>query len=270
MTVLVIGGTGTTGSRVARGLAQRGVPARVASRRGDGERVRFDWYDPHTHDGALAGIDAMYVVAPIGDAEPEHVMVPLLELAARSGVRRAVLLSTSAVEPGESGLGVVHARLSELFDEWTVLRPAWFMENFVGEHAHAHSIRDHGEIVTATGDGRVGFVSVDDIAAVAVAALTDPVPHNTAHLITGPQALTYADVAAITSRFTGRTVRHRAVTAVEQTERLAAAGIPRRYARFLAQLDEAIAAGAEDRTTTVVADITGRPPRSLEDVFADH
>lgn len=267
MTVLVIGGTGKTGRRVARGLEGLGVPARIASRHG-ADGVHFDWYDPATHRAALAGVDAMYVITPIGEAEPERVMVPFLALAARSGVRRAVLLSTSAVEPGSPGLGVVHTRLSGLFTEWAVLRPTWFMENFVAGHPHAESIRDDGELVTATGNGRVAFVSVDDIAAVAVAALTDPVSHDAEHLITGPAALSYADVAEIVGRLTGRSVRHRAVTVEEQTARLTDTGTPVAYAGFLAELDDRIAGGAEDRTTTVVADVTGRPPRSLADVLA--
>ncbi len=82
-------------------------------------------------------------------------------------------------------MGAVHRALPGLFEEWAVLRPSWFMQNFTGTHAHAVSVREDGTILTAAGSGRVGFVDADDIAAVAVRALTDdaapcedPDPHR--------------------------------------------------------------------------------------------
>ena len=181
---------------------------------------------------------------------------------------RVVLLSSSAVPP-RARLGLVHARLGELFAEWAVLRPSWFMENFVGEQPHAVSARDHGEIVSATGTARVGFVDPADIAEVAVRALIDPTPHNTDHIITGPEALSYDAVAAVLTEVSGRPVRHRATDAAELAERHSANGIPPDFARFLASLDTAIAAGAEDRTTSTVADVTGHTPRSFRDFCRD-
>ncbi|AUS78423.1 ergot alkaloid biosynthesis protein [Actinoalloteichus sp. AHMU CJ021] len=268
MTVLVIGGTGTTGRLVARELRERGCPNRVASRNGTGDRVRFDWYDASTHRNALSGADAVYLVAPVGDPDPMAVMGPFLELAARGGVRRVVLLSSSAIPAGGPGLGAAHARLGELFAEWAVLRPSWFMENFTGHHPHARSARDHGEIVSATGDGRVAFVAAEDIAEVAVSALLDPTPHNTDHVITGPECLSYDDVAATLSEVTSRPVRHRRVSVIELAGRLADAGVPSEFATVLAAMDAAIADGAEDRTTTVVRDLTGRPPRPFREVVS--
>ncbi|WP_017592729.1 NAD-dependent epimerase/dehydratase family protein [Nocardiopsis potens] len=268
MSILVTGGTGTTGSRIARRLADRGLPVRAASRSGAGGRARFDWYDAATHRAALAGATAVYLLAPVGDPDPEPVMRPFLELAARTGVRRAVLLGSSAIEPGAPGLGAVQTRLGELFGEWAVLRPSWFMENFTGDHPHARSARERGEIVTAAGRGRVAFVAADDIADVAAAALTDPEPHNTDHIITGPEALSHDEVAAILGAALGRPVRHRSVGAGELAAGLAEAGLPAEYAGLLAGLDTAIAAGAEDRTTTVVADLTGHAPRPFTEVVA--
>lgn len=85
-------------------------------------------------------------------------------------------------------------------------QPSWFMQNFTADHPVAHGIRATGEIVTATGDGRVGFIDAEDIAAVAARALLDDRPH-TEHLITGPEALGYADVARIVTEVLGRPVR---------------------------------------------------------------
>ncbi|MGC4767553.1 NmrA family NAD(P)-binding protein [Micromonospora sp. DT44] len=267
--ILVIGGTGTTGRIVAAKLAERGHPTRIASRHPSTEGVRFDWYDPTTHPDALRDVRAIYAIPPVGEVDPAPIMLPFLERARSAGVRRVVLLSSSAIGPAGHGLGMVHARLGELFVQWAVLRPSWFMENFVGEQPHAVSAREQGEIVSATGTARVGFVDPADIAEVAVRALTDPTPHNTDHLITGPEALSYDEIAAVLSEVSGRPVKHRAIDPVGLAARHTANGIPPDFARFLASLDTAIAAGAEDRTTSTVADVTGRTPRTFRDFCRD-
>jgi ergot alkaloid biosynthesis protein len=263
--ILVVGGTGTTGRLVAAKLAATGHPARAASRRAAAGGVRFDWYDRSTHAPALDGATALYLISPVGEVDPAPIMLPFLDLARRAGVRRAVLLSASVVDAGTPGLGEVQAQLGEMIPEWAVLRPSWFMENFVGDHPHAKSARERGEIVSATGDARVGFIDPDDIAEVAVRALTDPTPHDTEHVITGPEALSYADVAATLTEIGGRPVRHRAIDEDALAAYHEEHGLPADYARFLAGLDTAIANGAEDRTTGTVADVTGRPPRSFRD-----
>lgn len=158
-----------------------------------------------------------------------------------------------------------NAELVRRLPEWAVLRPSWFMQNFTGNHAVAQGVAA-GEIVTATGDGRVAFVDADDIAAVAVKALTGT-PHNAEHVITGPEALSYAEAAAMIETRTGTTVKHRSITAAELAQHLAA-HVPEPFAVMLAALDEAISAGAEDRVTTTVEDVTGRKPRSFREFVA--
>ncbi|UFR00062.1 NAD(P)H-binding protein [Streptomyces sp. Go40/10] len=268
-TTLVIGATGTTGRRTAARLAAAGQHVKAASRRATpvagAEPVRFDWYDPATFSGALAGADRVYLVAPLGDPDPAAVMLPFLRQARATGVHRAVLLSSSAIPEGGPGVGTVHQALPGLFDEWAVLRPSWFMQNFTGSHAHAQSIRTHGEILTATGTGRVGFIDAEDIAAVAVHALTDDRALDADVVLTGPEALGYEDVATVVSQVTGRPVVHRSLTYEEMRDRLAAQ-MPLEFAAMLAGMDRAIAEGAEDRTTDTVRRLTGRPPHSFREV----
>lgn len=269
--VLVTGATGTTGSRVASRLDALGPRVRAASRRapvrGGVPSVRFDWYDPATFGEALRGVDRMYLVPPVDTTDPAAVMAPFLEQAVAAGVRRTVLLSSSAIPEGGPGAGAVHTLLPGLFDEWAVLRPSWFMQNFTGDNPHAVSIREEGFVMTATGRGRVGFIDADDIAAVAARALTDAEPPNTDLVLTGPEALSYDDIAATIARASGRPVRHLAVGRERMRDHLATA-MPREYAAMLANLDLSIAEGAEDRVTPVVERITGLPPRSFADVAA--
>ncbi|MFF4713328.1 NAD(P)H-binding protein [Streptomyces eurythermus] len=268
-TTLVIGATGTTGGRTAARLTAAGHRVRAASRRAapvpGAQPVRFDWYDPGTFDGALDGADRVYLVPPLGDPDPAAVMLPFLRRARAAGVRRAVLLGSSAIPADGPGVGAVHRALPELFDEWAVLRPSWFMQNFTGSHMHARSIREHGVIHTAAGNGRVGFVDADDIAAVAVHALTDDRAPGTDLVLTGPQVLGHDDIAAIVSEVTGRPVTHRPLTYERMRDRLAGE-LPLQFAEMLAGMDRAIAEGAEDRTTDTVQRLTGRPPHSFREV----
>jgi ergot alkaloid biosynthesis protein len=263
---LVVGATGTTGSRVVSRLVAAGHRVKAASRRAtdvDGaQAVRFDWNDPATFDEALDGVDRVYLIPPLGSGEPATVMLPFLEQGRAAGVRRVVLLSSSAIPSGGPAVGRIHQALPGLFDAWAVLRPSWFMQNFTGDHPHAESIRTDGTLLTATGEGRVGFVDADDIAAVAVHALTTAQAPNTDLVITGPQALSYGDIAAVLTEVTGRNVTHRQLTYEQMRDRLSA-GMPAEFAELLAGMDSAIAEGAEDRTTDTVQRLTGRPPRSF-------
>lgn len=266
MTVLVTGGTGTTGSRVVAALRERGAPVRVASRRPAVGQVRFEWADPGTHAAALDGVRAVYLVAPVGVADPAPLVAPFLDRARERGVRRVVLLSSSAVPEGAPGLGELHRMVRAGVAEPTVLRPSWFMQNLLGDHPHARSARADGEIVTATGDGRVAFVDAGDIAAVAAHALADEEPRVGEYVLTGPEALSYAGAAAVLTEVIGRPVRHRSVGVAELAERLVAAGYPADFSAVLAGLDADVARGTEDRTTSAVRDVTGRPPRSFREV----
>lgn len=267
--VLVTGATGNTGSRVAARLSGLGHTVTLASRRSAGtaagaHEARFDWYDAETYGPALRGVDRAYLVPPIGDPEPAAVMLPFLEQARTAGVRRVVLLSSSAIPEGGPGVGRVHELLADgLFDEWAVLRPSWFMQNFTGLHLHAESIREEGAVSSATGSGRVGFVDADDIAEVAVRALTDAESPDTDLVITGPEALSYDEVADVMAEVTRRPVAHRQLTYEQMRDRLAAEGIPEEFAAMLAGMDLAIADGAENRVTGTVERMTGRPARTF-------
>ncbi|HEX6340668.1 NmrA family NAD(P)-binding protein [Umezawaea sp.] len=263
--VLVLGATGTTGSRVVEFLQRRGTPVRRATRTPrEAGQVRFDWADRSTHAAALSGASAVYLVAPIGVVDPVPVVEPFLADALAAGVRRVVLLSSSAMEEGDRPLGALHSLVRAEVPEWTVLRPSWFMQNFTGAHQVGAGVRT-GEIVSATGGARVAFVDAGDIAAVAGHALTDAVPHNTDHVLTGPEAVSYAEAAEIIGKWTGTPVRHRSLSTEELTRHLAASGLPAEFAAFLAALDEDVRGGSEDRVTDAVDRVTGRPARAFRE-----
>ncbi|MFN3724419.1 MAG: hypothetical protein ACK4VZ_15405 [Paracoccaceae bacterium] len=135
------------------------------------------------------------------------------------------------------------------------------MQNFT-EGAHGDTIRNESAIYSATGTGRVGFIDADDIAAAAVTALTAGTAMNADAILTGPEPLSYDDIAAVVSASAGRTVRHVALEPEALLARLSALGMPPGYADALVHLDLVISDGAEDRITTGVMNPTGRRPRS--------
>ncbi|KAJ9132018.1 Festuclavine dehydrogenase [Pleurostoma richardsiae] len=273
-TVLVLGGTGKTGSRITRLLEASSVPFLAASRSGAGDNgVKFDWMDRATWDlpfGAAspdAPITAVWLIgAPILEMAP--LARDFIDLAREKGVRRFVFLSASSVECGGPVHGQVHQYLKELGDagqiEWAVMRPTWFSENFAETPGHLYTIKAEGKVYSATGDGKVPFVSAEDIAACAVKALTDPEPLNSDLVILGPELLSYADVAAIISSVTGKKVVHENLTQ-EQLEQRFATFLPPDYSKMLALMDVAIANGSEDRTNDAVLTFTGQQPKPFRE-----
>ena len=263
MSVLVTGGTGKTGSRLAQKLREQGVKGCIAARNPPPgpEGRRFDWGDRDTWAAALEGVSAIYLVPPPGGSDTSA-MIEFARLAQNRGVRRFVLLSASLLPAGGPGVGQVHLWLKENAAEWAVLRPSWFMENF-SEGQHRATIQNEGRIYSATAGGRVGFIGAGDIAGVALASLTGPKPLNTDLILTGPEALSYDGAAAILSKAVGREITHVQINVEDLAARHRGRGLPPATAMILAAMDGLIAGGAEDRTTSVVEDLTGTKPTSF-------
>ena len=266
MTILVTGATGKVGKRLAERLRAAGLAHRSASRHPTSEAgVVFDWWDRATWGHALAGVSAIYLIAPRGDAAP--VMIDCVREVLAAGVRRVVLQSGSPVPAGALGTGTVHAWLAdnaaEWAAEWAVLRPSWFMQNFT-EALAGQTIRAENAFYTAAEDGRLAFIDAGDIAGAAFGALTAPEPLNGDTILTGPRSITYDEAAAMISAVLGRPIEHRRVTAAEVARRHIENGVPEMTAQLLGFADVAIASGAEDRVTDGVIRLSGVEPVSFE------
>ncbi|MDW5598178.1 NmrA family NAD(P)-binding protein [Conexibacter stalactiti] len=270
-TITVLGGTGKTGRRLAARLRAAGADVRTAAR--SGADVRFDWHDPATHAAALDGADALYLVPPALRLDYPPQVAALLDRAEAAGVRHVTLLSARGVEhaPAEAPArateldligraGLTHA----------ILRPGWFMQNF-SEYVFQPAIAQDHEIAAPTGDGAEAFVHADDIAEVAAATLLDPAAHAGQQLtLTGPEALTFAEVAERISTVVGGPVVHVDLPPARWLEQTLTAGVPRDYAELLLiLLSEVVRSGANAATTDAVERVTGHPPRSFADYLAD-
>jgi uncharacterized protein YbjT (DUF2867 family) len=263
-TILVLGGTGRTGSLVARKLAERGLSARTASRHG--ADVPFDWDNPATHGPALAGVDRIYLVTPVMRITYARLVSGFLDLAEASGVRHVTYLSAygSDQAPPEVDIRAVELDLmSRHAVTSSVLRPAWVMQNFSDEHLPVA----HDMITVPTASGAEAFVDAADIAAVAVETLVDPHAHaGAAYALTGPEALTVAEVAGIIADVTGRLVSHNDIDRSAWIDGAIAAGaVPADYGVMLNWLTTTIASGHGSRPTDDVRRVTGTPPTSFAD-----
>jgi ergot alkaloid biosynthesis protein len=265
MTILITGGSGKTGRRLADLLTERNARHRIASRHATGDgAVAFDWTDQSSWANALTGVSSVYLVAPIYQDDPAPLMIDFVSVAMERGAKRFVLLSASLLPQGGPGPGAVHDWLATHASEWAVLRPTWFMQNF-SEGPHCQTINSENRIYTATADGRVPFIDAEDIARCAAVILTAQVAPNADFILTGQDVLSYDDVASRIGSAVGRNVAHVQLTVDQLATVHEAAGINPSWARALAMMDGAIASGAENRTTNCVEELSGRPSSAFSD-----
>ena len=259
---LVLGGTGKTGRRVAERLLAQGVPTRIGSRSG---RPGFDWEDRSTWVPVLKGVRSAYVsyypdLAVPGAAET---VGSFAELAVRSGVRRLVLLAGRGEPDSEAAEETVRASGAEL----TVVRSTWFAQNF-SEDYWRDSILS-GEVALPAGEVPEPFVDADDIADVAVAALTDERHIGELYELTGPRLLTFADAVDEIARATGRDLRYVPISIEDFAAAAAAQGVPPEVIELLAYLFSEVLDGRNAHLTDGVQRALGREPRDFSDYARD-
>jgi uncharacterized protein YbjT (DUF2867 family) len=256
--VLVLGGTGKTGRRVATRLTERGIPVRIGSRSGT---PAFDWNDDSTWAATLDGARAAYVVYYPDLALPgaAETVGALAREAVERGVEHLVLLSGRGEEGARRGEQAVQAAGAA----WTIVRASWFSQNFSEDHL-VEPVRS-GELALPAGDVAEPFVDVDDIADVVVAALTEPRHIGQVYEVTGPRLLTFADVAAEISAATGRTVRYVPVTSAEYAAAALAHGVPVDVVDALTMLFTEVLDGRNASLCDGIERALGRPPRDFGD-----
>jgi uncharacterized protein YbjT (DUF2867 family) len=263
---LVLGGTGKTGRRVAERLAERGLLVRIGSRSAE---PPFDWENPDTWATALDGVSAAYVsyypdLAIPG--APEAVRA-FAELAARNGVRRLVLLSGRGEEEAQSAEQALREVGEEAGVEWTIVRCAWFMQNF-DENYILEPILS-GEVALPSGNVPEPFVDAGDIADVAVAALTEDGHAGEIYELTSPRLLTFEEAVGEIAKATGREIRFVPVTLEEYEAVLAEGDVPPEFLSFLTYLFGTVLDGRNAYLTDGVQRALGREPKDFSEYARD-
>jgi uncharacterized protein YbjT (DUF2867 family) len=259
---LVLGGTGKTGRRVVERLAARGVPTRVGSRSGE---PPFDWEDRSTWAPALDGVGSVYVSYYPDLAVPSAVETvgAFAELAVKNGVPRLVLLAGRGEPEAEEAEQAVRDSGAEL----TIVRSTWFAQNFSEDYMLEPVLS--GQVAMPAGDTPEPFVDADDIADVAVAALTEDGHVGELYELTGPRALTFEQAIDEIAEAAGREIRYVPVSIEEYTAAATEQGVPSDVVELLAYLFGEILDGRNAHTTDGVQRALGRDPKDFADYARD-
>jgi len=256
--ILVLAASGKTGRRVADRLEQRSVAVRRASR---SAAIPFDWHDPTTWARALEGVTAAYVVYTPDLAVPAApgAIEQFTKLAVRSGVDRLVLLSGRGEEEALRCERIVQ----NCGIEWTIVRASWFNQNF-SEGAFLDPVLG-GAVALPVGDVGEPFVDADDIAEVAVAALTESGHAGEVYEVTGPRLLTFAEAVTEIATASGHPVDYRQITPDEFEAGLVAQQVPEDAVWLLKYLFNEVLDGRNAFVTDGVQRALGRAPRDFSD-----
>lgn len=269
--ILVLGAGGNVGRPLVKALLARGEAVKAASRSGaavDGaEGVVFDIANPATHAAAFEGVGRAYVMLPAGNVQAQALLMPVVNALIARKIK-IVFQSVFGVDADDS----IPYRQIELAIEragvpFVILRPNWFADNF---HTYWKAGVDHGVIAVPAAQGKTSFIDARDIADSAAAALTTQRFDGKAFNLTGPEALGYADAAALLSEVTGKPIAYQATDDASFIAMLTGAGVPNDYASFLASIFHPVREGWTAAVTDHVQQLTGQAPRNLRRYALDH
>jgi uncharacterized protein YbjT (DUF2867 family) len=276
--VLVTGAGGNVGREVVRQLAARGVPYRAAvvndadaARVPDlgGEHVVFDFTDPTTFGPAFDGVTKLFLMRPPQISNIERDMKPAIDYAVSAGVQHIVFLSLVGAEK----LRIVpHAKVEELVVAsgvpYTFLRCAFFMQNL--DTTHRQDLVEHSDIFIPAGKGKTSFIDVRDIGEAAAITLTEPGHENTAIPLTGAEALSYDEVAAMMTEVLGRPITYSDPAPLKFARRFRQRGYDASYINVMEGIYLTTRFGMAAIMTPDAVELLGRPTISMRQYIEDY
>ena len=277
--ILVTGATGRVGYRLMENLADAGadatamvrVEARAADLPGTPRHVVASFDEPPPAE-VLREFDRVFLLSPTHEEQAELETVFIDAIAAAGHHPHVVKICADGFrDPGcevrfMRSHRQVAAHLDALDLPVTYLAPSLYMENLL---AAADTIRGEGTIAAPAGGGQAGFVAVRDVAAVAARVLTSPGHDGATYVVTGPEALGYADVAARISAVFARQVDYEDQPPERTRELMLGDGVARWEADGNLELFEWIRQGGADTVTDTVRDVTGAGPQPIQDWLND-
>jgi uncharacterized protein YbjT (DUF2867 family) len=254
--VLVLGGTGKVGRRVAALLTARGVPVRIGAR---AAMQAFDWNNTTTWTTVLDGAQSVFISYAPDLAVPgaAQAVEAFTKQAAAQGAARVVLLSGRGEEEAEAAERLVqHAPLP-----WTIVRCSWFAQNFSESFLLDPILA--GEVALPVDTVTEPFVDCDDIAEVAAEALLDDRHAGRVYELTGPRLLTFSDAIEEIARASRRPIRFTTISPAEFSAGLASAGLAPDEVSLVSYLFSSVLDGRNSSLTNGVEQALGRPPRDF-------
>jgi uncharacterized protein YbjT (DUF2867 family) len=278
--VLVTGATGNVGSSVVRELSQQGEPVRAFVRdpaRGRerlGEHVELavgDLSDPGSVRRAMDGVDRVFLSSGDGPHKVEQ-ETGVIDAAGEAGVRRIVKASTVGAEagsplPGFDWNGRIEDHLLGSGIPATILRSTFYMTNLL---ASAEPVRSQGKLFAPANGGRIAMIDPADTGAVGAAVLASEGHEGATHVLSGPEAITYYEMAEALSAVAGRPVEFVDVPEEVARDGLLQADMPDWLVQHLTGAFRIIRESGLEETTDVVRVLTGHEPHSFVDFTHMH
>jgi uncharacterized protein YbjT (DUF2867 family) len=283
--ILVTGATGNIGSEVVKQLSsatpavkiKTGVhSAQNVKKLRDGDRVEvvpIDYNKPETLREALNHVDKLFLLTPDVPNAAELASNLVIE-AKKAGIKQIVKQSVmGAALEADVGTMRLHRQVEKFIEQsgipFTFLRPNEFMQNFI--NFHSPSIKGNNAFYVPLEDAKVSLVDVRDIAAVAVKSLIDEDKHkNKTYLITGPEALSYHQVAEILSNTTGRKINYVNISDEEARAAMKEIGMSDWLINTVSELSEYFRKGKASEISPTVEEVTGNKPISFSQFANDH
>jgi len=260
--ILVLGGTGKTGRRIIERLTKRGIESRVGSR---SAYLPFDWLDRTTWVPVVQGVKSVYISYQPDLAVPGAVetVQAFADLAIRNGVQNLVLLSGRGEEEAQQAEQVIKGSGAN----WTILRASWFSQNF-SESFLLDAVLS-GTVALPVGDVGEPFIDTDDIADVAVAALTEQGHAGQLYELTGPRLITFAEAVDEISWMSSQSVNFEQITPEQYSEALGQYGVPDDVVALVMYLFTTILDGRNANVADGVQRALGREPRDFSEYVRD-
>ena len=274
--ILVTGATGKVGSEIVKQMVAQHLEVRAGAHHPDKtkapagvEVVHFDYADPASIKAALEGVEGLFFMSPPPQAESSQMAQTVVDLAKQAGVKHIVKLSAAGAESNET----MQLRIDEKMVEasgipYTHLRPSFFNQNF--STGQAQSIKQ-GAIYLPAGDGKTGFIDTRDIAAVAIAAFTNPAKHaNKAYTLTGSEALDHYQVVELISKAAGKEIKYVAMSDEEYRAMANSQSWPQPVIELMSNLYGMVRQGWTAGLSSDVSAVLGREPITFAQYARDY
>lgn len=275
--IFITGATGTNGKALVKNLIEKQTDFVVGSRNPDqvekifGKAVavrQFDFGDPTTFEAALQDVDKVFLLGPPLMLKVDELLNPFLNYLKSKSILRVVYFSALAADKMGGQLDFhtkIEKKLADEDFDFTILKPSFFSQNF--KNYESENILERGIVFMPAGDGKAGFIDVDDIAAVAAEVLTSDQHSGKIYELTGPELLSYHEVATILSDVLGKPIHYPNPDPEQFKQVLEHSGAPDFIGEYLSNVYQTIAKGNVNFLTKDVELVTGRKPTSLKVVL---
>ena len=272
--ILVTGSTGKVGQQLVAALKTKGAAFKALARSEASfkaltalgvETVKGDLGDPASMKAALQGVDKLFLLSSASHFD--RLEIGAIDAARAAGVKHVVKLSTGgAGGDSPNPLLRAHARAERALEDsglaFTILRPTFFMQNWVA--FFSQGIKAGQPVYVNAGEGRLAWIDTRDVAGVATAALTEPGHEGFVYDLTGPEALSYGEVAARLGKLLGRDVAYVPVPDSAAFQAMKGMGMDSWYAYGMVTLHQGVRRGMAEPTTGTVELVTSGAPRSID------